>query len=147
MNTIIVKCSACGAKNRVADTKQHLGPLCGACGEKVDVRSFAVPVLLGDATMDKFIRSVKLPVMVDFFSKSCGPCATLMPIIDSMARQYLGKVIIAKVDAGNNPGCTAHHRIKGVPTLIFFKDGEAVDEIVGVPERSHLQAKLDYYSN
>lgn len=147
MNSILVKCFSCGTKNRVADTKQHLAPLCGKCGEKVDITNFAVPVIIGDTTMDSFIRSVKLPVMVDFFSLTCGPCATLMPIIDSIAKQYLGKVIIAKVDIGKNPGCAAHYHIRGVPTLLFFKNGKAIDEIVGLPDRSHLLAKLDYYSS
>jgi thioredoxin-like negative regulator of GroEL len=55
--------------------------------------------------------------------------------------------IIGKVDTSRNPGCAAHYRIKGVPTLIFFKSGRVVEEIVGLPDKIQLRAKLDYYSS
>jgi thioredoxin 2 len=147
MDAIIAKCHECGAKNRIAAGKQHLRPRCGKCGAQIEISGVAVPVAIGDNTMDSFINSVKLPVMVDFFSPTCGPCTTLMPFIDAMAGQYLGKVIIAKVDTSRNPGCAAHYRIKGVPTLIFFKSGRVVEEMVGLPDKIQLRAKLDYYSS
>lgn len=145
MDTLITSCPACGAKNRVAGTKQHLGPKCGKCSEQLDIRDVAIPVSLGDKIMDSFIQSVQLPVLVDFFSPSCGPCTTLTPVIDNLAKEYWGRVIIAKVDTSINPGSAAFHQIKGVPTLIFFKNGKKVEEIVGLPDKAHLQAKLDYY--
>ena len=146
MTAIIVTCPACAAKNRIADTKQHLGPNCGKCKEKLDIKKDAIPIALGDKTMDSFIKSVKLPVLVDFFSPNCGPCTTLGPVLDNLTKQYFGKIIIAKVDTSQNPGCGAHYNIRGVPTLLFLKDGKVVEEMVGLPDKSHLLAKLDYYS-
>jgi thioredoxin len=146
MAAIIVKCPACSAQNRIADTKQHQYPRCGKCKEKIAMDRHAVPVVLGDATLDEFLRSAKLPIVVDFFSPTCGPCTTLAPMLDQMARQFLGKVIVAKVDISQHPGCTAHFKIRGVPTLLVFKNGKQVDEIVGLPDLHHLIAKLSYYA-
>jgi thioredoxin 2 len=146
MSAIIVRCPACSTKNRIADTKQHQHPRCGKCGEEIAMDHYAVPVVLGDATMNDFLQSEKLPILVDFFSPTCGPCATLAPIIDNLARQFLGKVILAKVDITHNPGCTSHFKVRGVPTLIFLKDGRQVEQIVGLPDRKHLLAKLEYYA-
>lgn len=146
MTAILVTCPACSTKNRVPAIKQHLTVRCGRCKRVVDIRDSALPVDLGDETMDSFIRSVKLPVLVDFFSPTCSPCMTLAPLLTEVAKNYLGKIIITKVDTSKNPGCAGHYRVKGVPTLIFFKNGKVLEEIVGLPERNYLLQKLDYYS-
>lgn len=146
MAAILVTCDACSAKNRVLATKQHLTVRCGRCKGPIDIRDSAIPVDLGDKTMDAFIRSVPLPVLVDFFSPTCSPCRTLAPLLIEATRTYLGRVIITKVDTSVNPGCSAYYRVKGVPTLIFFKDGKVLEEIVGLPETNYLLEKLDYYS-
>lgn len=147
MESIIVPCTECGTKNRIATMKMHLQPKCGKCKAALDVSSYAEPVSLSDATMDNFIKNESLPVMVDFFSPTCGPCQTLAPVLMQMAKQYLEKVIIAKVDTSVNPGCSAYYKISGVPTLIFFKDGNIIDQITGLPDVSMLDAKLKYLSS
>jgi thioredoxin 2 len=147
MASIIVTCSGCNTKNRIAASKQHMDPCCGKCKKQLGLKEVVQPVALGDKSMDNFIKSVQLPVLVDFFSPTCGPCTTLAPVLIDMTRQYLGKIIIATVDTSQNPGCAAHYHIRGVPTLVFFKKGKVIEEIVGLPEKSHLKAKLDYYSN
>lgn len=146
MAAIIVRCPACSTQNRIADTKQHQSPRCGKCKEKIAMHNHAVPVVLGDATLDEFLQSAELPILVDFFSTTCGPCTTLAPIIDQVARQFLGKVIVAKVDINQNPGCKAHFKIRGVPTLLVFKDGKQVEQLVGLPSQQHLLDKLSYYA-
>ena len=146
MGFIIVKCPACEVKNKISDTKQHLQPRCGKCRGPLDIRSQAIPVVLEDATMDEFLQTAKLPVLVDFFSPTCGPCASLAPLLDSLVSQYFGKIIVAKVDTSKNPGCAAHFQIRGVPTLIFIKNGKIVEQIVGLPDASHLKAKFEYYA-
>jgi len=146
MDSIIAVCAKCGAKNKIPTTKQHLHPRCGKCHEPVDVKAFAVPVMLTDSTMDAFIKAATLPVLVDFFSPTCGPCQALAPQLDKLAQTFLGKAIIAKVDTSQNPGCAAHYQIRGVPTLFFFKDGNVVDQFVGLPEPRHLQDKLNYWA-
>lgn len=143
MSGIIVACKHCGVKNRIPLKKQHLQPRCGKCSKPVKVGTSAAPVKLGDADFQKFIHEAELPVMVDFFASTCGPCQALAPVIDNMAVRYLGKVIIAKVDTGTNPGTSAHYQIRGVPTLLFFKDGEMVDQVVGAPPEPALVDRLE----
>lgn len=145
MGEVIIKCAKCEAKNKVVDVKQHLQPRCGKCKEPLAIKSQAIPVELGDATMDAFLQAAPLPVCVDFFSPTCGPCRSLAPVLDDLTRQFFGKVIVAKVDTSKNPGCATHFQIRGVPTLLFFKNGKVVEQIVGLPETGHLKAKMTYY--
>ena len=143
MKAVIAACEDCGAKNRIPQKKQHLKPRCGKCGGAVTVGAAAVPVSLADDDFQQFITSVQLPVMVDFFSPSCGPCQALSPVIRDLARRYLGKIVIATLDTSRQAGTSAHYQIRGVPSLFFFKNGIVVDQIIGAPPEADLVAKLD----
>jgi thioredoxin len=146
MGSIIVRCQTCETKNKIDEMHQHLHPRCGKCREILEIRHYVVPVALGDATLDEFLRAAKLPVLVDFFSPTCGPCASLAPHLDNLARQFFGKMIVAKVDGSKHPGCISHFQIRGVPTLIFFKNGRVLEKIVGLPDTNHLKAKMAYFA-
>ena len=122
--------------------KQHLGPRCGKCGEVMDLRRFAVPVQLGDHDLQDFLASSRLPVMVDFYSPGCGPCRMLTPLIDSLARRFVGEVVIAKLDTTQHARSATHYNIRGVPTLLFFRGGKIVDQVVGAPSEALLVAKI-----
>ena len=140
MNNIVVACSSCSTKNRIPADKQHLGPKCGSCKTAISLANDAVPVELEDATLPGFISQASKPVMVDFFSPTCGPCRMLAPTIDTMAKKFLGRIIIAKIDTSRNQTAAAQYRIKGVPTLLFFKNGELVDQKTGaLPEQDLAQ--------
>jgi len=143
MNNIILTCQACNTKNRIPADKQHLSPKCGKCKKPIDTGSNAVPVELTDSEFQSFVGGSALPVMVDFYSPTCGPCKAIAPFISSLAKEYLGKVIIAKLDTSSNPGTSMHYKIRGVPSLLFFKNGQVVDQIVGAPPESQLRQKLD----
>ena len=143
MNTIILVCPQCSAKNRIPAGKQHLIPKCGKCGVKLDTAAYAVPVELSDSEFQSFVKNASLPVMVDFYSPTCGPCQSIAPLIANLAKEYLGKVIIAKMDTSTNPGTAMHFQIRGVPSLFFFKNGTIADQIVGAPPEAQLRQKLD----
>lgn len=146
MSSIVVSCLECGAKNRIPDVKQHKLPQCGKCKVSLQVKEFVVPVELTDTNMDGFVKSEKLPVLVDFFSPTCGPCLTLAPVLKNLTKKFYKKVVVATVDTSKNPGCSAYYQIKSVPTLIFFKNGVVVDQITGLPGISLLESKLEYLS-
>ena len=146
MASIVVPCAECGAKSRIPDMKQHLGPKCGKCKSALELKDYVVPVELSDSTMDSFIKAEKLPVLVDFFSPTCGPCSTLAPVLKNMTRKYFKRIIICTADTSRNPGCSAYYKIKGVPTLMFFKAGSIVDQIEGLPDLSLLESKIQYYA-
>jgi len=143
MNNIIITCPSCGTKNRIPAGKQHLSPKCGQCSKQINPVSQAVPVELNDSDFQSFIAHSSLPVMVDFYSPTCGPCKAIAPVITNISKDYLGKVIIAKLDTSSNPGTAMHYKIRGVPSLLFFKNGQVVDQIVGAPPELQLRQKLD----
>lgn len=140
MNSIEIACTQCGTKNRIPAEKQHLGPKCGKCKTAISLGNAAVPVELDDSTFSGFISTVAKPVMVDFFSPTCGPCRTLAPVINTMARKFYGRLIIAKLDTSRNQMAASQYRIRGVPTLLFFKNGELMDQVTGaLPEQELVQ--------
>lgn len=142
MNAVIVSCSSCSKKNRVPADKQYLLPKCGHCKAPLNMTNQGVPVELGDHDFHDFVKQASLPVMVDFFSPSCGPCQTMLPIVSAMARQHINKFIIAKVDVSKNQQIASFFNIRGVPSFMFFKDGSLIDQIAGAVSRNILEQKL-----
>ncbi len=143
MNTLIVSCQACKTKNRIQAGKQHLSPKCGKCGHSIELGSSAIPVELSDPEFQSFVKTADLPLMVDFYSPTCGPCKAIAPLIKTMSEEYLGEVIVAKINTSDNPGTAMHYKIRGVPSLLFFKNGELIDQIVGAPPEPQLRHKLN----
>jgi thioredoxin 2 len=136
MNSTIVSCSSCGQKNKIPADKQHLHPKCGKCGSLIGLTGNAVPVELDDSNFHNFISSAGIPVMVDFFSPTCGPCQMMSPIVEALAQQFVNRGIVAKIDTSKNQLTASHFSIRGVPSFLFFKNCKLVDQVVGrVPER------------
>lgn len=142
MNSTIVPCSSCGTKNRIPADKQHLKPKCGKCKTVINMKGYAVPVELNDDSFHEFIRNAALPVMVDLYSPTCGPCHSMFPIVDAMAADYAGKYIVAKLDTSLNQRTASFFNIRGVPTFLFFKSGSLYDQTAGAVPRNTLEEKL-----
>ena len=145
MNSTIAICQNCNKKNRIPADKQHLGPKCGSCGTLINMGQAAVPVELDDSSFTTFISQASKPVMVDFFSPTCGPCRMMSPVIDNLAKKYVGRVILAKLDTSSNRTTPSQHQIRGVPTLIFFKNGRMVDQMTGAMPEDALSQKLNQF--
>lgn len=145
MNTLIVACPSCKTKNKMPASKQHRGPRCGKCQTPLPMAAYAAPVELTDRDAAQIIREAGLPLMLDFYSPSCGPCRTLAPVIDRLARHFFGRAIIAKIDTSANHLSAGHYGIRGVPTLIFFKNGQVADQVVGALPEDALIAKLNSF--
>ena len=141
MNSTIVACSACGAKNRIANNKRHLTAKCGKCGNRLP--ALAGVVELDDQNFQEIVSNSALPVLVDFFSPTCGPCRSLAPIIDQLAGQYAGRAVICKLDTSRHQMSAGRFQIRGVPTLIFFKNGQQVDQVVGAVPAQELEQRLN----
>ncbi|MCB2180397.1 MAG: thioredoxin family protein [Desulfobulbaceae bacterium] len=142
MNSVIISCSSCGKKNRIPAKKQHLRPQCGHCKAPINMTNQAVPVELGDQDFHDFVKQAPLPIMVDFFSPTCGPCQMMLPIVNAMAREHINKFIIAKVDTSKNNQIALFFNIRGVPSFMFFKDGNLIDQISGAVSQNVLEQKL-----
>jgi thioredoxin 1 len=103
----------------------------------------AAPIHLDDSNFDATIRAAKQPVLVDFHAAWCGPCRALAPAVDAVAKEYAGRAIVAKVDVDQAPGVASQYGIVSVPTILFFKGGNAVDRVLGLVPKSSLAQRLD----
>jgi thioredoxin 1 len=102
---------------------------------------FNKPVEVTDKTFDETIRNNQL-VVVDCWAPWCGPCQMVAPIIEELAKQYAGKVLFGKLNVDENPLIAMRYGIMGIPTLLFFKNGELVDRIVGAIPKQMLEQKI-----
>jgi len=96
-----------------------------------------------DATFDQEVLQSSTPVLVDFWAEWCGPCRMIGPIVEEMAGEYDGKAKITKVDVDSNPQISMKFGIRSIPTLLIFKNGQIVDQIVGAVPKSVLKKQLD----
>ena len=103
-----------------------------------------VTVEVTDANFDKVIKENSV-VVVDFWAVWCMPCKVIAPYIEDLAKTYAGKVVFAKIDADPNPVKMREFGIMGVPTLLFFKNGKLVDNIVGAVPKAQIESKLKKY--
>ena len=94
-----------------------------------------------DANFDELLSSNKV-VVADFWATWCGPCKAMGPSIDELAAEYEGQALIGKVDVEENNDLAEKYAIRSVPTLIFFKDGEMVDKLVGLQPKAAIEAKI-----
>lgn len=96
-----------------------------------------------DATFQVEVLEAKEPVLVDFWAAWCAPCRMLAPTIDQIAQDYDGKAKIFKLDVDHNAETAARYQVKGIPTLLLFKNGEVKDQIVGATSKDNIARMID----
>ena len=100
-------------------------------------------VVLTDSNFNEEVIKSDTPVLVDFWAEWCGPCRMVGPVVEELAGEYEGKVKVGKVDVDSNPQISMQFGIRSIPTLLIFKGGEVVDQVVGAVPKSHLAKHLD----
>lgn len=96
-----------------------------------------------DSVFDKEVMESEVPVLVDFWAPWCGPCRALSPVIEEISNDYEGSVKVGKVNVDENPETTMKFRIRSIPTLIVFKNGEVAEQIVGAVPKSEIEKILN----
>ena len=101
------------------------------------------PADVGDTTWDADVLNQDKPVLVDFWAPWCGPCRMVAPIVEELADEYAGQVEFRKLNTDDNPRTAAKYGIRSIPTLLVFKGGEQVGQIIGFRPKGDLKKRLD----
>ena len=101
------------------------------------------PVHTSDGNFKRDVLDSKIPVLVDFWAEWCGPCRMMEPVLEDLAKEYAGKFKIAKLNVDENEQVTQDYHVKGMPTFLFFKDGQVVKEILGAVSKGRLAGDFE----
>jgi thioredoxin 2 len=130
---VTVRCPFCTTLNQVDLARAADHPNCGECKKPVLLDR---PIRLDEQDFQGTVLEAAAPVLVDFYADWCAPCKMVAPLVDELAREHTGRVLFAKVDTDHAQQLALTHQIRGIPTLILFKEGKEVGRSVGFePEK------------
>ncbi len=135
-----LRCQFCLTLNRIDLDRAAERPKCGDCGRPMLLDR---PVKVTADEFDRVIADSDVPVLVDFYADWCGPCKVMAPILDEIARERLGHLLVAKLDTDANPDVSRRFGIRGIPTLILFRHGDEAGREVGAVPRSSIEALIE----
>ena len=136
----VVGCPFCDTLNRVALGRLDDRPKCAECQKPMLLDR---PVFAKDDHLSKVIAGATVPVVVDFYADWCAPCRMMAPVLDELARERAGELLVVKVNSDQNPVSPQHYGVRGIPTLVVFRDGQEVGRQVGFAPKAQLAALID----
>lgn len=104
------------------------------------------PINVSDATFQTEVLESNIPVVVDFWASWCAPCRMIAPVLEEIAEEFNGRVKIVKIDTDEN-STAARYEIRSIPTLLIFKNGEVIDQIIGAVPKTVITDKLNYFAH
>lgn len=135
-----LRCAFCGKRNRLDMQRAADRPRCGECGKPFLLDR---PVKVAGEDLQALVAGADLPVLVDFYADWCGPCKIMAPVLDELAADRVGSVLVAKLDTDRSPQISSALGIRGIPTLILYRDGSEVSRQTGAVPRAALDRMLD----
>lgn len=96
-----------------------------------------------DSTFESLVLKSETPALVDFWASWCAPCRAIAPIVDEMAAEYAGRLRVVKVNVDDNPATPGKYGVRGIPTLILFKGGKVVDQLVGAVPKNQIKELIE----
>jgi len=137
---VTIRCPLCLTLNRVDVARVDDRPACGDCGRPLLLDR---PVRVTDDDFQRLVENAEVPVLVDFYADWCGPCKTMAPLLDDMARERRGTLVVAKLDTEANPRTPQRFGIRGIPTLIAFRAGAEAARVTGAVSAEQVRALID----
>ena len=131
-SSVTLRCSFCSKLNKVDLAKAADRPKCGSCQRPMLLDR---PVKITGEDFQKTVLEADAPVLVDFWAEWCQPCKVVAPVLDQLAREHTGVLLVAKVDTDRAPELSQRLAIRGIPTVILFRDGAEVGRVVGVDNK------------
>lgn len=135
-----VRCPFCLRLNRVDLARAAERPRCGECGRPILLDR---PIRIDGEDLDRVVTAAEVPVLVDFYADWCGPCKAMAPVLDDLARERAGELLVAKLDTDRNPEATRRLGIGAIPTLVLFRDGKEAERVTGAVPRAELESLLE----
>jgi len=100
-------------------------------------------VHVNDKSFASEVLNADLPVLVDFWATWCGPCRSISPIVEELAKEFMGKIKVTKLNVDESPATPSQYGVRGIPTLILFKGGKILDQIVGAVPKARLKTMIE----
>lgn len=125
---VTLRCAFCLTLNRIDLARAASRPRCGSCEKPFLLDR---PVKVGAEDFRRTVLEAGAPVLVDFYADWCGPCKMVAPVVDEIAAEATGRLLVAEVDSDGAPGLMEEYGIRGVPTVILFRDGAEADRSAG----------------
>ena len=145
--TLLAKCPSCGVKNRIPIERAGQSGRCGRCQTQLPPNSFYAehPISVGEAKFDAVTRMSPLPVLVDFGDTWCAPCRQMEPVLEELARDLAGRLLVLKVDSEQSPMVAARFAVQAIPTLVILRSGLEVDRMTGALPLPAIRQKVERF--
>jgi thioredoxin 2 len=143
-NVYLVRCLSCGSKNRIPENKMNETAQCGKCHKPVETSGLLSgrSMMVSDRDFETKVLKSPIPVLFFSFANWCPSCQAIIPVVEELARDWKGRVRVAKLNIDQNPMTAGRFNIMSVPTIIIFDNGQARDRLIGAVPKLQIMQKM-----